>query len=320
MKLCSLFTSMVASSPIMPLLLMEKAKEESTKMMLMMNAMNMYPNDPLTQIMPLLMLSEDEDTTSTTGTSTGTSTGTGTSTSTSTTEDNENAKLLMMMTMMNPASAGDVNNIMPLLFMNDDTVDMKSMLVYSAILNQDCTHSTNHQINQLLPLMLAKEKETDEKLKTMIMFQMMAGAGKHLDMNELLMHIMLEDKIEDNPLMLILLQAMTGDVNTPSGYDNSFNLMLPMVLADDCTEATVTDKDACKKKQKDLMIMMMMMGAQTPNSGTSINSILPMMLMDDKDDNSMLIMFMMMQQQPCLPIQEKPEAKIPAKVRFYLYG
>merc|ERR1711990_509151 len=62
--------------------------------------------------------------------------------------------------------------------------------------------------------------------------------------------------------------------------------MLPLVMHEDCA----TDDDACFKDQRDFLMMMLMMGAQTPNSGTSINSILPM-----------LMMVMMMQSQPCTP-------------------
>merc|ERR1712008_429163 len=140
---------------------------------------------------------------------------------------------------------------------------------------------------------------TDEsdKLKTMIMFQMMAGAGQSVGMEHLLHHILLGDEIHDNPLMMILLQSMTGHVNTHQGFDESFNMMLPLMMHEDCTDGD----DACFKEQRDFLMMMLMMGAQTPNSGTSINSILPMLMMEGDDNNELLIMFMMMQSQTCTP-------------------
>ena len=40
--------------------------------------------------------------------------------------------------------------------------------------NQDCDHDTNLQMNALLPLLLDEENNDDDKLKTMLMFQMMS--------------------------------------------------------------------------------------------------------------------------------------------------
>lgn len=271
MKLASLFASAAVASPLIPLMMMEEAESDTTKMMLMMNAMNMYPNDPLTQLLPMMALSDSDD---------------------------DNSKALMAMMMMNPSASGDLNSIMPLLMYQDDSVDLKSVFVYSSILGHDCHHDSNAQLSQLLPMMLAKETDESEKLKTMIMFQMMAGAGQSIGgMEHLMQHILLGDEIHDNPLMMILLQSMTGHVNSHQGYDQAFNMMLPLVMHEDCA----TDDDACFKDQRDFLMMMLMMGAQTPNSGTSINSILPMLMMDDDDNNELLIMFMMMQSQPCTP-------------------
>ena len=160
-------------------------------------------------------------------------------------------------------------------------------------------------------MMLSRETDDDEKLKTMIMFQMMAGAGHNVGMEHLMHHILFEDEIHDNPLFMILLQAMTGDVNHNQGFENAFNMMLPIALHEDCT----VGDDACFKKQRDYLMIMLMMGAQTPNSGVSVNSILPMLLLDDDDNNELLIMFMMMQATPCHPIPEPtiPQVKIRSK-------
>lgn len=289
MKLGSLFATTAFASPLVPFMLMEEAESDTTKMMLMMNAMNMYPTDPLSQILPLMMLTDDSSTTTTT---------------TTTATDDDNSKALMMMMLMNPSASGDLNSIMPYLMYKDDSVDLKSVFLYSNILGHDCHHDANTQISSLLPMMLAKETDENEKLKTMIMFQMMAGAGQSIGgMDHLMQHIVLGDEIHDNPLMMILLQSMTGHVNSHAGYDSAFNMMLPLALHDDCDdEATDAAKEKCFKKQRDYMTMMLMMGAQTPNSGVSINSILPMLLMDGDDNNELLIMFMMMQSQPCHPI------------------
>ena len=270
MKLASLFASAAVASPLLPFMLMEDAESDTTKMMLMMNAMNMYPNDPLTQLLPMMALSDSDD---------------------------DNSKKLMAMMLMNPSASGDLNSIMPLLMYQDDAVDLKSVFVYSSILGNDCHHDSNSQLTQLLPMMLAKETDESDKLKTMIMFQMMAGAGQSVGMEHLMHHILLGDEIHDNPLMMILLQSMTGHVNTHQGFDESFNMMLPLMMHEDCTDGD----DACFKEQRDFLMMMLMMGAQTPNSGTSINSILPMLMMDGDDNNELLIMFMMMQSQTCTP-------------------
>ena len=76
-------------------------------------------------------------------------------------------------------------------------------------------------------------------------------------------------------------------------------MMLPLLM-NECDE-NAADFDDCKKDQKDLMILMMAMSSQSPESGTSVNSILPMLLMNEGDNNELLMMFMMMNQQQCLP-------------------
>ena len=86
-------------------------------MMLMMNAMNMYPNDPLTQLLPLMALSDDDN------------------------DDNSNT--LMMMALMNPNGMTDFNSILPLMMYNDDSVNLKSAFVYSSILGKGLNHFKN---------------------------------------------------------------------------------------------------------------------------------------------------------------------------------
>ena len=74
-----------------------------------MNAMNMYPNDPLTQLLPIMALADDND---------------------------DNSKTLMMMALMNPNGMTDFNSILPLMMYNDDSVNLKSAFVYSSILGK----------------------------------------------------------------------------------------------------------------------------------------------------------------------------------------
>ena len=67
--------------------------------------------------------------------------------------------------------------------------------------------------------------------------------------------LLLDDSSDDSSLLLmVMMNSMTGGLNSQSGFDNSFNMLLPMLMKD-CGD---TDAD-CKKKQQNMMVMMMTM-------------------------------------------------------------
>ena len=80
----------------------------------------MAENDPMTQLLPLLLLSQGES---------------------------DNTDNLMMMLMMNPQSLNQPNAMLPLMLMEDGDLDMKSMFLMTSMMQKDCAHQTNQQMN-----------------------------------------------------------------------------------------------------------------------------------------------------------------------------
>ena len=67
-----------------------------------------------------------------------------------------------------------------------------------------------------------------------------------------------DDKSDTNSLlMMVLMNSMTSGLDSKTGFDSNFNMLLPILL-DGCDE---NDTD-CKKNQKNLMVIMMAMQTQ----------------------------------------------------------
>ena len=77
-----------------------------------------------------------------------------------------------------------------------------------------------------------------------------------VQINQLAPFLLMDDLAEDSNLMLmILLNMMNGGMNTQVGFQDNFNLMMPLLLTDDCSDETDADKKKeCEKKQKDLLV------------------------------------------------------------------
>merc|ERR1712008_471006 len=179
--------------------------------------------------------------------------------------------------------------MLPLMFLGDGDIDMKSMMLMTTMMQKDCTHDTNDQMSSMLPLLLMGENGNDDKLKTLLMFQMMSD-GSGLNMDSMLPMLMLGDDDDEmsEVLMMVLMSSLGSGRQEASTYDSGFNMMLPLMMAGDDADSDM---------------MMMMMQAQSPSTGSTMDSMLPMMLMKDDSDNSSLLMFMMMSQgQQCLPV------------------
>ena len=65
-----------------------------------------------------------------------------------------------------------------------------------------------------------------------------------------------------------MMNSMTGGLNSQSGFDSNFNMLLP-ILMKDCDDA---DAD-CKKNQKNMMVMMMTMQSQVKITRFWLNEI-----------------------------------------------
>ena len=88
----------------------------------------------------------------------------------------------------------------------------------------------------------------------LMMMQTMGDSPVHI--NQLAPFLLMDDLAEDSNLMLmILLNMMNGSMNSQVGFHDNFNLMMPLLLTEDCSDETdATKKEACEKKQKDLLV------------------------------------------------------------------
>ena len=57
---------------------------------------------------------------------------------------------------------------------------------------------------------------------------------------------------DDQTLLLVLMNSITGKLNEQVGFDANFNMLLPILLSD-------CDSTDCKKRQKKLMLVMLSM-------------------------------------------------------------
>ena len=94
---------------------------------------------------------------------------------------------------------------------------------------------------------------------------------------------------------------MNGGMTTEQGFDNSFNMLLPLML--------LSEDDRRKRRSTDgvdldMLVLMMAMQSQAPGTTMGTNVMLPLLLMSDEsaDSNESLMFFMMMNNGPCEPI------------------
>ena len=109
---------------------------DSTLLMLLMQQNGVSnPNqaNQMDMMLPLLLLGKDDNKTS------------------------ENTDMLMLM-MMQGQNMGDMNAIMPLLLLGDDSLDFKSLFLLTNMMNQDCDHETDSMMNMLLPLLMMEDE------------------------------------------------------------------------------------------------------------------------------------------------------------------
>jgi len=135
---------------------------------------------------------------------------------------------------------------------------------------------------------------SSDSLMTMLLFSTMSG-GEGMSFKTLLMlDLFSEDGSRkrrsgddgmDDILTMVLLSSMSGGMNSQSGFDNSFNLLLPMLLMND------TDTDSSQ-----MLVLMMAMQSAAPETGMGSNMLLPLLLMDDSgnDNNESILFYMMM--------------------------
>ena len=101
-----------------------------------------------------------------------------------------------------------------------DDFDVEKLAIMSAMCGQ--TGDNGGQMNQLLPLMLFKDKfgGEDDTMKLLLMSSMMTSAENGNQMNQLLPFMLFKDKFggENDTMKLLLMSSMMGD--NMAGYNN----------------------------------------------------------------------------------------------------
>lgn len=141
------------------------------------------------------------------------------------------------------------------MLLDDGKLDFTTLFLLSNSMQQDCVHSTDDQMMMYMPLLMGgKNQDTSETLMMLMMMQTMGNSP--VQINQLAPFLLMDNLKEDSNLMLmILLNMMNGSMNSQVGFQDNFNLMMPLLLTDDCSkEKDATKKAACEKKQKDLLV------------------------------------------------------------------
>lgn len=246
---------------------------DTTMLMMMMQqqtAQNPVQGNQMNMMLPLLLLKDSDNKTS------------------------ENSDMLMLM-MMQGQGMGNMQSVLPLLLLNDKSMDFKSLFLLTNMMNQDCARDTDQQMNSLMPLLLMdKGASNTTNTDSLMMLMMMQTMGNNpVGINQMMPFIMMGNKTEsDSLLMMVMLSSMSGGMSNQQGFDNSFNMLLPLLMKDDCAK---TDT-ACQKKQTNMLVLMMAMQSQGPNTQMGPNTILPLLLMKDDKNNENLMFYMMMSQ------------------------
>ena len=60
------------------------------------------------------------------------------------------------------------NSMLPLMMMDDDSIDFKTFFLYSNLLRQDCTTNTGSEFSAVLPLLLMQERSLKSSYKSKV--------------------------------------------------------------------------------------------------------------------------------------------------------
>ena len=124
-----LFTLAAGSNPLANYLLIEKLGDDTSDLMKMMLlspgllGQNPEQSDQISQILPFMLHGDDLD----------------------------NSKKMMFLMLRQPNA--EIQSFLPLLLLEDETVDLKTLFMLTTSMQANC-NPTNDQFNQLLPMLL----------------------------------------------------------------------------------------------------------------------------------------------------------------------
>ena len=257
--------SLVASNPVTNYLLVDKFGDNPSELLKMMvlspglMGRNQLQSNQMSQILPFMMFDENIST----------------------------SKTLMLLMMSEPSS--DVAQFLPFLLL-DDGIDLVNLFLTSSMIQANC-QSTNQQFNHLLPLLLKEDDASiDSNMKTMLLMQTLSEGNNGLDLDIIMPFILMENDSEtDNLLLMVMMNSITGGMDSADGFDQNFNVLLPLLFS-----------DSTDGLDHDLLVLLLALQSMSPDTTMNTTSMLPLLLMEGEKSNTELVMFMtMLNNQKC---------------------
>ena len=112
---------------------------------------------------------------------------------------------------------GDMSSIVPLLMLDDDSMDFQTLFLMTNMMNQDCSSDTDSQMNMLMPMLMMGNSEGSDNSTTdnLMMLMMMQSMGNNpVGMNMMMPFLMMDESEDDSLLTMVLMNSMTGGMNT----------------------------------------------------------------------------------------------------------
>ena len=119
--------------------------------------------------------------------------------------------------------------------------------------------------------------------------QTLSEGNNGLDLDVIMPFILMEnDSDTDNLLLMVMMNSITGGMNSAYGSDQNFNVLLPLLFS-----------DSSDGLDHDLLVLLLALQSMSPDTTMNTSSMLPL-LMEDKKSNTELVMFMtMLNNQKC---------------------
>ena len=119
----------------------------------------------------------------------------------------------------------------------------------------------------------------------MLLMQTMSEGNDGLSFDTMIPFLLMENSSEQDELMLmVLMNSMTGGLESPEGFSQNFNILLPMLFSTETADGI----------DQDLLVLLLALQSMAPNTAMGSSSMLPLLFSDESSPNHELIMFMTM--------------------------
>lgn len=119
----------------------------------------------------------------------------------------------------------------------------------------DCEIDQTAQNDVLIPLLMQDGNSTEEDLLLLMLLDSMSSNADQIErlfLDGILRKFSEEKEKHEMMLLTVLMNLLTGVTDNTYGFDNTFNMMLPIIL-----EKCGKDDDKCKKRQKNLLVVLL---------------------------------------------------------------